>query len=184
MMNETERDPIPEDESAGTQTETDPAGALPESDPVAELQAEADKWKDLALRTAADLDNLRKRTAREKDEARQFANARLLERLLPIVDNFEWGLQAARAESESSTIYQGMSMVLRQLDDLLASESVEAIDATGQAFDPNVHEAMGQQPSDEVPEGHVISQSRRGYRLRERLLRPAAVIVSSGPSDA
>lgn len=155
----------PEEEAAAT-------------DPSSEL----DKWKDVAARAQADLDNFRKRMAREKSEAIQYANRNLLEQLLPIIDNFEMGLKAASsAEGDSSIILQGMSMVFKQIGDFLTDQGVEIIASDGLAFDPNMHEALKQEPHDSVPEGHIIYTMRRGYRLKERILRAANVVVSSGP---
>lgn len=149
-------------------------------DAVASLQSDLDRFRDLALRTQADFENYKKRAAREKDEGIKYANRGLLERLVPIIDNFELGLSAAREEGEHSPIYSGMSMVLKQLTDFLTENGLQPVDAEGAKFDPNLHEAIGHEPSDEVPEGHVIRQARRGYRLKDRLLRPATVVVSSG----
>ena len=151
-----------------------------EEDLVASLQSDLDRFRDLALRTQADFENYKKRAARERDEGIKYANRTLLERLVPIIDNFELGLSAAREESAHSPIYSGMSMVLKQLTDFLADNGLQPIDAVGKQFDPNLHEAIGHEPSDDVPEGQVIRQTRRGYRMKDRLLRPAAVVVSSG----
>lgn len=149
-------------------------------DPTAGLQADLDRFRDLALRSQADFDNFKKRAAREKEEAIKYANSSLLERLIAIVDNFELGLCAARAEGEGSAIYSGMSMVLKQLTDFLADNGLQPIDAEGRNFDPNLHEAIAHETSDTVPEGSIIRQTRRGYRLKDRLLRPSSVVVSSG----
>ena len=149
-------------------------------DAVANLQGDLDRFRDLALRTQADFENYKKRAARERDEGIKYANRSLLERLVPIIDNFELGLSAAREEGERSPIYSGMSMVHKQLNDFLTDNGLEPIDAVGKQFDPNLHDAIGHEPSDKVPEGRVIRQTRRGYRLKDRLLRPAAVVVSSG----
>jgi len=160
------------------------AGAAVDSegtdDPVASLQSDLDRFRDLALRTQADFENYKKRSARERDDAIKYANSSLLERLLPVVDNFELGLSAARGEGEDSPIFSGMSMVLKQLSDFLTENGLRPIDAVGHKFDPNLHEAIAHEPSDEVAEGKVIRQTRRGYRLKDRLLRPATVVVSSG----
>src|SRR5437016_8524838 len=152
-------------------------------DAMARLQADLDRFRDLALRSQADFENYKKRCAREKEEAIKYANSSLLERLVAIVDNFELGLSAAREESESSPIYSGMSLVLKQLNDFLAENGLQPIEAEGQTFDPNLHEAIANEPSEEVPEGKVVRQTRRGYRLRDRLLRPSTVVVSSGPKQ-
>ncbi|PAW64648.1 MAG: nucleotide exchange factor GrpE [Verrucomicrobiia bacterium Tous-C2TDCM] len=144
--------------------------------------AEIEKWKDVAARATADLDNFRKRMAREKFEAIQYANRGLLEQLLPIIDNFEMGLKAAEsAEGSGSIILQGMSMVRKQLEDFLGEQGVEIVASDGVAFDPNVHEALKQENHESAPEGQVLYTMRRGYRLKDRLLRAANVVVSAGP---
>ena len=166
------------------QAEGAPNADAPEAnlDPIAALQAEVDRWKDLAYRSQAELDNYRKRAAREAQEARAYANAELLRSLLPIMDNFEMGLEAARAESEKSMIFMGMSMVQRQIQDFLREMGVQEIETQGKPFDPNAHEAVAQEASDLVGEGTVLRVTRRGFRIKDRLLRPASVIVSSGPA--
>lgn len=174
-MSTTQQTETPQESAA--QNEND--GAM-EQDETATMQADLDRFRDLALRSQADFDNYKKRAAREKEEAIRYANSSLLERLIAIVDNFELGLTAARGEGETSPIYSGMSMVLKQLTDFLADNGLQPIDAEGQQFDPNVHEAIAHEASAEVPEGVVIRQTRRGYRLRDRLLRPSSVVVSSG----
>ena len=152
-----------------------------QDDPLHAALLEAAQWKEVALRTAAELDNYRKRMAREMQDSVRFANAELLGALLPVLDNFDYGLQAAKAENEKSNITIGMSMVLKQIQDFLREQGVEEIAAAG-AFDPNLHEAMTQQLSADVPEGRILYQTRKGYRLRDRLLRPASVVISSGPA--
>ena len=162
---------------------TSPSPPEPESaeDETEGLQADLDRFRDLALRSQADFENYKKRSAREKEEAIKYANSSLLEKLVAIVDNFELGLEAARAEGEKSPVFSGMSMVLKQLMDFLADSGLQPIDATGQKFDPNLHEAIAHEPSDKFPEGVVVRQTRRGYRMKDRLLRPSSVVVSSGP---
>jgi molecular chaperone GrpE len=150
-------------------------------DPMAGLQADLDRFRDLALRSQADFENYKKRSAREKEEAIKYANSSLLERLVSIIDNFELGLAAAKEQGEQSPIYSGMVLVQKQLNDLLAENGLQPIEAEGRKFDPNVHEAIAHEPSDQVPEGIVLRQTRRGYRFKDRLLRPAKVVVSSGP---
>jgi len=147
---------------------------------LARLKSEVDKYKEAALRSAADLDNYRKRMTREKEEAIRYANTSFLERLIPILDNFKLGLQAAKAGGGQSAILDGMTMVFKQLEDFLSSSGVETIEAGGQVFDPNLHEAIAQEQSAEFDEGVVIRQLRKGYRLKDRLIRPANVVVSKG----
>ena len=157
------------------------AGDADSDDAMAGLQADLDRFRDLALRSQADFDNYKKRAAREKEDAVKYANSSLLQRLVSILDNFELGLAAAKTESEQSPIYSGMVLVQKQLNDLLEENGLQAIEADGKKFDPNLHEAIAHEPS-EIPEGTVIRQARRGYRFKDRLLRPARVVVSSGPA--
>lgn len=148
-------------------------------DAMSGLQADLDRFRDLALRSQADFENYKKRASREKEEAIKYANSALLQKLVSILDNFELGLAAAKTEAHESPIYSGMVLVQKQLNDLLAENGLEPIEAEGKQFDPNLHEAIAHEPS-ESREGTVISQARRGYRLKDRLLRPARVVVSSG----
>lgn len=162
--------------------EAAPDGAAEAAAPGPDPAAEAEKFRDLALRTAADFDNFRKRAAREKEDAIRYANSSLLEGLLPVVDNFELGLDAARSAPDAAAILQGLDMVSRQLRDFLAASGLEEIKTEGVEFDPNVMEAVGHEPDDKIAENGVLRQTRRGYKLRDRLLRPASVIVSKGPA--
>jgi len=171
----TENEPNTQEEEIAA-----PGTVESEENALAQLQADLERFKDLALRSQADLNNFRKRSTREKEDSIRYANSALLEQLIPILDNFELGLAAARNESAESPILAGMSMVLRQLQDFLAGNGVEVIDATGKEFDPNLHEALSHEESDTVPEGHVIQQLRKGYILRDRLIRPSNVVVSKG----
>lgn len=170
--------------AASKSESSNPAVHATSSDPDEDedLQADLDRFRDLALRSQADFENYKKRAAREKEQAVKYANSALLERLIPVVDNFELGLEAARGEGESSPVFSGMSMVLKQLMDFLTEQGLQPIVATGQKFDPNLHEAIAHEPSNQFPEGIVIRQTRRGYRLKDRLLRPSSVVVSSGPA--
>jgi len=152
----------------------DEGGDAPEE---ADPEAEVRRWKEVAHRTAADLENFRKRAAREREESLRYANQSLLEELLPVLDNFEMGMQAA-AQEEGSMIYVGMEMVRKQLAEFLANSGVREIEAEGKPFDPNLHDAVSQEVAEDVEEGTVLRVARRGYLLRERLLRPASVVVA------
>lgn len=154
-----------------------------DEDGLAGLQADLDRFRDLAMRSQADFENYKKRSAREKEDAIKYANTSLLEKLVAIVDNFELGLSAAQAESASSPIYSGMNLVLKQLKDFLLESGLQPIEAEGKQFDPNSHEAIAHEPSSTVSEGTVIRQTRRGYRFRDRLLRPSSVVVSKGRAN-
>ena len=152
-------------------------------DPLEEAIKEAAHWKDLAARNQAELDNYRKRMAREKSDAIKFANGSLLSELLPVIDSFQMGLSAAINEDPDSIISKGMEMVQKQLEEFFSSQGAVAISSVGKEFDPNLHEAISQESSDEVPNGHIITEIRKGYTLNDRLLRAANVIVSKGPES-
>src|SRR5438552_338263 len=177
-------DPGAEEKESASPLKNDAAASSSETAPPDDdsdlLQADLDRFRDLALRSQADFENYKKRAAREKEEAVKYANSALLERLVTIIDNFELGLEAAKGEGDQSPIYSGMTLVLKQLNDLLSENGLQPIEAEGKKFDPNLHEAIAHEPS-EFPEETVIRQTRRGYRFKDRLLRPARVIVSSGP---
>jgi molecular chaperone GrpE len=175
MNTSNESDPLDEQVQDAAPDAT-PDGEIAEVD----FQAEAAKLKDLALRARADLDNFRKRSLREKEDAIRYANNGLLEKLLPVIDNFELGLDAARNATDAASVLQGMSMVQRQLQDFIRSQGLEEVPTDGEAFDPNKHDAVSQEFNADVPEGQVIRQVRKGYKLKDRLLRAASVIVSKG----
>ena len=167
-----------------TDTLPDEANAEPVAettvlDPLDAALAEASQWKDLAYRNAAELDNFRKRAARESQEARAYANADLMRSLFPILDNFEMGLEAARHESEKSMIFMGMNMVQRQIADFIRDMGVIEIEALGKPFDPNLHEAISQEIRPDLVDGIILRVTRRGYKLKDRLLRAASVVVSA-----
>ncbi len=162
-----------------------PVGELTAADIVAlrEKADLADALRDKYARTLAELENFRKRAARERQEAVQYANQNLLERLVPALDNLDMALVAMNA-SQGGTVdalRTGVEMVLGQLKGALRDAGLEEISAQGQAFDPAWHEAVSQQDTTEVPEGQVVQQLRKGYRLQQRLLRPATVIVARRP---
>jgi molecular chaperone GrpE len=158
----------------------------------AELEAlrakalKADEHWERLLRNTAELDNFKKRAARDRQEAIKYANEGLLQKLIPALDNFEMALAATSngTEATADSIKTGVTMILSQLRQALAEAGLEEVDAAGQAFNPAWHEAVSQQESTEVAEGHVLQQIRKGYKLRERLLRPAAVIVAKAPAPA
>ena len=172
-----------------------PAGAAistPERTPeqwaaLEERAAKADDHWDRLLRTAADFENFKKRASRERSEAAQSAGAALLQKLLPVLDHFEMA-QAATQTTETprggiESLQAGIAMIQQQLKGILAESGLEEIDASGKSFDPTLHEAVSQLETAAVPEGQVVQQIRKGYKLRDRLLRPAAVVVARKPSD-
>ncbi len=173
---ETQEHPEQQEAAAATPEAAPAAQEAPPATP--DLQAEVDKYRDAALRAAADLENYRKRMIREKEEAIRFANAGLLEKLLPILDNFQLGLDAAASDTAAQGIVSGFSMVHRQLGDFLVSSGLQPIEAVGQPFDPKLHEALGHESDPSQADGIVLRQTRRGYRLADRLIRPSSVIVN------
>ena len=146
-----------------------------------EAQAQIDELEDRLLRLTAEYDNFRKRSQREKAEARQFANQHLLEKQLPVLDNFEMALTAAK--DADPAIRDGVQMIYDQFVGVLKDAGVEPIDAEGEPFDPNIHEAISQQETTDVEEGTVVQQVQRGYKLNDRLVRPARVIVARAPES-
>jgi molecular chaperone GrpE len=174
--------------TAASAPATADAPASPEVPPeIRERAAKADELYDRLLRLTADFDNYKKRMARDKQEAQRFANEGLLTKLLPVLDNFENALSATQSQAAASeavqAVQQGVAMIHAQLKSLLTEAGLEEINTAGQPFDPNWHEAVTQQESAEVPEGQVLTQLRKGYKYRERLLRPASVIVSRKPGS-
>jgi len=160
-----------------------PAEAI---DPLKAATAKAAENWDRLLRITADFENFKKRVARERQEAITYANVSLLQKLLPVLDNFEMALSAAgnAPEAAAQSLQAGVAMIASQLRAALTEAGLEEIDAAGKPFDPNFHEAVAQQDAADVPEGHVVQQLRKGYKLRDRLLRPASVIVARKPSSA
>lgn len=172
---------------------TDAAGAATETSTeltpaaIADLMTQAAKAKDhweALVRTTADFDNFKKRAARERQDAVKFANESLLQKLIPILDTFDMALSAAAnaKEGTAQSLQTGVSMILSQFRNTLSDAGLEEVDASGKPFDPNFHEAVSQQETSDVPEGHVVQQLRKGYKLKERLLRPATVIVAKKPT--
>src|SRR6185503_14044563 len=163
-----------------------PGTASPEQ--LAELKeraAKADEHWNRLLRTTADFENFKKRATREKQDAIKFANETLLQKLIPILDNFDMALSAAQsAQSDAvQSLQTGVNMIHQQFKNVMAEAGLEEVDANGKAFDPNLHEAVSQQETAEVPEGQVVQQLRKGYKLRDKLLRPATVIVAKKPAE-
>ncbi len=159
-------------------------GAVP-ADLAAQLaaaKAEAAANLDRFLRASADLENFRRRTVREKDELRTVATGRVLEDVFPVLDTLGFAIAAARQpNADLKSLVGGVDLVLAQLKSALANHGFKEVNPVGQPFDPHQHEAISHQPSGEVPEEHVLTAVRTAYLLNGRLLRPASVVVSSGP---
>jgi molecular chaperone GrpE len=147
--------------------------------------AKADEHWDRLLRVTADFDNFKKRAAREKTDAIKFANEGVLQKLIPVLDSFDMALAAVQnteGGAANQSLQTGVNMVFQQLKKTLTETGLEEVDATGKPFDPNLHEAVSQKETTEAPEGQVVQQLRKGYKFRERLLRPASVVVARKPA--
>ena len=147
--------------------------------------AKADENWDRLLRTTADFENFKKRAERERQEAIKFANESLLRKLITVLDNFDMALTAANdgRNSPVESLKTGINLIHQQFKNVLAEAGVEEIDATEKTFDPNWHEAVAQQETTDCPEGQVLRQHRRGYKLRDRLISPASVVVAKKPAS-
>ncbi len=146
------------------------------------LETELQDTKDKHLRLAAEFENFKKRTTRERSESIKFSNERILKDFLSIVDNLDRALQHAKEGSEGESLVQGVELVHKQCTDLLARFNVTAVDAVGAQFDPVVHQAVSQVETDDHPENTVADEFQKGYRLHDRLLRPALVTVAAPKS--
>jgi molecular chaperone GrpE len=151
---------------------------------LAEIEQKADEYLRLAQRTQADFINYRRRVDEERSQQARDANVAFIQRLLPILDDFERAFANASPEDLESSWSKGVQLVERNLRGLLAAEDVQRIPAEGAEFDPREHEAVGSQPSADVPEGHVLHVVRQGYRKGDRVIRPAQVIVASRPQSS
>jgi molecular chaperone GrpE len=169
---------------AGAKAAAAPQAARAEE--VAALEAKLAELQDRHLRLQADFENLRRRTLRDREEAHQFGHQNLVKDLLSTVDNLERAMEHARKSGpgDFDGLLQGIELVQRELGGVLAKYGVTEIEAQGTAFDPAVHEAMAQVPDDSVPPGTVVQVFQPGYRLRDRLLRPAQVVVSGASQGA
>ncbi len=145
---------------------------------------EVEEHRDRHLRAAAEFDNARKRAAREREEYTRYANESLLRELLPVLDNFERALQAARGEPAAAAVTAGVELIQRELLRVLEKFGVTSFTSVGQPFDPERHEAIARVPAQNQPEGTVVDETARGYLLNGRVLRPAMVTVASGPDPS
>lgn len=173
-------DPNAGDETAAEQSEAAAPAEVPADEAVmastAVLEKERDTLKEQLLRAVADFDNYRKRIERERRELSDYAATDVLLELLPIIDNFERALQAPAGGDEA--FKKGVELIHKQMLDLLRKRGVTLIDALGADFDPNIHQAVIHEPSDAHREGEVMQELQRGYKLGDRLLRPAMVKVA------
>lgn len=153
-----------------------------EASEIEQLESKLAEANNRALRAQAEVENVRRRFRRENDEAVLYANKPLLSDLLPVVDNIERAIESANSSNDASGLLEGVKMVAEQLLAVLEKHNCPRIDAVGEQFDPEFHEAILQQPSDE-PKGTILTVAQHGYKLHDRLIRPSQVIVSTGPAE-
>lgn len=161
------------------------AGEQAESGALAELERQLEEQRKLAdehyqrfMRTQADFDNFRRRSRLEKEELAKYASGKLIAELLPIVDNFDRALAAAKESNDYEALQKGVDMIYRQFDQVLAQEGLERIESVGQPFNPDFHQAVMQVETDEYEEGIVVEELQKGYKLKDKVLRVAMVKVS------
>ena len=162
--------------------------SLPSPDELKELRIKASKseeYYERLLRQVAETDNLRKRLAKEKQDAIRYANESLIEKLLPTMDSFDMAISAANSSNENTidSLKKGVEMVHVQLKRTLEDTGLTEINATGEIFNPALHEAISRKETNEATDGTVIEQIRKGYQLNERLVRPASVIVAASTNS-
>jgi molecular chaperone GrpE len=145
-----------------------------------QMKSERDQLIDRVARLQAEFDNARKRGEREKVEFREYATGSVVEQFLPVLDNFELAL---KSNSNAHQLRSGVALIVKQMEEVLSKLQVTPVATVGEEFDPRVHEALGSVERDDVPDQHVAEEIRRGYKLRERLLRPAMVRVAHNPKQ-
>jgi molecular chaperone GrpE len=183
---ESEARPAAEVDSAAPEAQTVPAAGPPETGAAIsqaeyeQVKAERDHFKDRLARLQAEFDNARKRAEREKAEFRDYATGNVVEQFLPVLDNFELAL---KAKGSADQLRSGVELIVKQMEDALRQLQVTPIATTGEEFDPRYHEALGSVERDDLPDHTVAEEIRRGYKLRDRLVRPALVRVVSNPKQ-
>jgi molecular chaperone GrpE len=164
-------------------TEPTSSESTPPDARLAELEGEIARLKDTVLRSNADQQNQQRRHQREREELRKYATSGLLEDLLPALDSLNLGLESAMKQTDGRAVVEGFRMAVGQLRAILASQGLVEVSPVGQPFDPARHEAVGSEPSADIAEGTVLRVARSGWLLHDRVLRPAAVFVSSGDTQ-
>jgi molecular chaperone GrpE len=176
-----EVDPATELPSPDEEGLPEPAGSRPAAGEGAgatefdRLRTERDQLLDRLARLQAEFENARKRAEREKNENREYVTGNIVEQFLPVLDNFELAL---KSNGSAEQLRSGVELIIKQMEEVLTRLQVSAVPTTGEVFDPRMHEALGAVERDDVPDQHVVEEVRRGYRLRERLIRPALVRVA------
>lgn len=174
-----EKEEVVADETVEDALETEPVPENTEAElDVGALQVQLDELNQRFLRTAADFENYKRRTALEKEDLLKYSNAKIIGEILPVLDNFQMALKTTSDNKEVQNVVKGVDMIYRQLLQVLEQAGMTKIEAVGHAFDPNLHEAIMQVDDDSVPEDTVVEELRAGYMLKERVIRPTMVKVS------
>ncbi len=176
---ENESAPTDEHPEVADESDSDAEVAAETVDPMEQLKNEVAEWKDKFLRSKAEQQNIAKRSSNELSEALRYSGSSLLRSIVEVMDDLDRTVEAVGDGEASDTLTEGVRLVRDKLQKILTDHHVEVVDATGCAFDPSMHEALMQQPSADHEPGQVISQIQKGYRLHDRVLRPAKVIVSA-----
>lgn len=174
-----EKEEVVADETVEDALETEPVPENTEAElDAGVLQVQLDELNQRFLRTAADFENYKRRTALEKEDLLKYSNAKIIGEILPVLDNFQMALKTTSDNKEVQNVVKGVDMIYRQLLQVLEQAGMTKIEAVGHAFDPNLHEAIMQVDDDSVPEDTVVEELRAGYMLKERVIRPTMVKVS------
>lgn len=175
----TDSDTVEEVNNEATVNEEEQAVEAEQNSELSKLQAQLEEQQQRVLRTQADFDNFRRRTQKEKEDLAKYASSLLITELLPVIDNFERALSTGTDNAEVSSYAKGVEMIFRQLEGVLKAEGLEEMNSVGEPFNPEYHQAIMQVESDEYEEGIVVEEVQKGYKLKDRVLRPAMVKVSS-----
>ena len=174
------REPGLEGESRSDGGVSAEAGEMVSRAQFEQLKADRDQLLDRIARLQAEFENARKRGERERVEFREYATGSVVEQFLPVLDNFELAL---KSNGTAHQLRSGVALIVKQMEEVLQKMQVIPVPAVGEPFDPRVHEALGSVEREDIPDQHVAEEIRRGYRLRERLLRPALVRVAHNPKQ-
>ena len=176
---------VPVEDASGDTSdgEHEPAGPEVRADELEDLRRQLNEKQDRLLRALAEVDNVKRRTQRERDEYVRYANESLVRDLLPVVDNFDRALEAARATGEAAKVVEGVALIQRELLKVLERVGVSRYSALGERFDPNRHEATGRVVSGSHPPDTVVGEMAPGYLLNGRVLRAAQVVVAAAPDQ-
>jgi molecular chaperone GrpE len=181
MNDQAPNDSNPPDNAPENSAESNVDAGQAVSTDIAQVQAELADARDKLLRLQAEMENLRRRTRREIEDERKYANLPLIRDLLPVLDNVGRALDAASKSKDVDTLISGMTLIAQNMQAALAKHGSTMIEAENQEFDPNVHEAILQQPSADHPPNTVMMVTQPGYKLHDRVIRPSQVIVSRAP---